>query len=176
MGISQVSEPDFYVSQKYKSVLTIKSIVMKMNKFAIAGVAFILGAISVISFIALVSFTHMSSPTPASGLVTTVSATEANTLLKNYLKTAPAAVKQAKGIFLDLQELEALNSLASKDAKLAGFRLYLGKETNGKMVGLVVGVDANNLDLVSKNILKTQSPKTGLCPPVCDQSSTITKE
>ena len=148
---------------------------MKMNKFALISVAFLFGAISAISLVALYSFTGMGVPSPSVTGVSPVTAADANTLVKAYLKTAAVPLKPAKGFYLDMQELAALNALAAKDSKLSGFRIYFGKESNGPAVGLVVGVDANNLDL-TKSILKAQSPKTGLCPPVCDNSSPIIKE
>jgi hypothetical protein len=148
---------------------------MKMNKFAMVSVAFILGAMSVISFLALVSFTGMSVPMAKSNEVSPILATDANTLLKEYLKTAGTPAKPINGVFLDKQELEAMNRLAGENPNLAGFRIYFGKETSGLLVGLVVGVDDNYSDLTANSIYKTDSPKTGPCPPVCDKNSTIIK-
>ena len=140
------------------------------------GVAFIIGAISTVSFLSLVSFTGMSVPPSKSGAAAAISASDANLLLKEYLKTAGTPALPVKGVFLDRKELEALNQLAGENPGLAGFRIYFGKEKTGLLVGIVVGVDANYADVAGSNIYKTDSPKTGPCPTVCDKSSPITQE
>jgi hypothetical protein len=146
---------------------------MKMNKLAMVSAAFIFGAVSAVSLFALLSFTNASGSAPSSQAGSTITAAEANTLLKNYLKTADLPTKPIKGVFLDMQELNALNTLAGKNPRLSGFRVYFGKEADGTIVGMVVGVDGQYVDVASSDILKTSSPKTGPCPTVCDKTSPI---
>ena len=148
---------------------------MKMNKFALVSASFFLGAITVISVFALFSFTRGGAPSTAQAGISLVSATDANTLLKAYLTNADTPARPVNGMFLDLQQLNAMNTLAGKNPNLSGFRLYFGREKTGVQVGLVVGVDSHNVDLITNSIYKTDSPKTGPCPPVCDVSSPITK-
>jgi hypothetical protein len=140
---------------------------MKMKTFAMVSVAFISGAIIGITFLALVGFTGMSVPTAPP-----ISPGDANTLFKEYLKTAPTPTKPIYGVFLDKNELAAMNQLAGDNQNLAGFRIYFGKETSGPQVGIVVGVDDHYAD-VTATILKTDSPKAGPCPTVCDNTSPI---
>ena len=78
-----------------------------------------------------------------------------------------------KTFYLDRQQLEALNMLAGKNSALAGFRLYLGRDEHGMLVGMVVGVDEKNADLVSDGIYKTGTIKSGPCPDICDKESPI---
>jgi hypothetical protein len=148
---------------------------MKMNKFAMVSAAFILGAISVISFLGLVSFTGMNFP-PANPLGSTaITATNANTLLKAYLTTADTPATPVKGVFVDRRALDAMNQLAAENSGLAGFRIYFGKQATGLQVGIVVGVDANYADVVTGHIYQTDSPKAGPCPTICDKTSPITQ-
>ena len=137
------------------------------------SVAFIFGAISVVSIFALLSFSGMGDPAVSPGTVTSITASEANALLSNYLKTADTIHKPLKGFFLDEQELEALNMVAGKNPTLAGFRIYFGKDPKGMLVGMVVAVDDKNADLISNGIYKTGSVKTGPCPVICDMESPI---
>ena len=140
------------------------------------SVAFILGAISVVSFLALVSFTGMNFP-PANPLGSTaISSANANILLKEYLKSADSPASPIKGVYLDKRELDAMNQLAGENPGLSGFRIYFGKESTGVMVGVVVGVDANYNDVVTGNIYKTDSPKAGPCPTICDKTSPIIQQ
>ena len=146
---------------------------MKTKKIALVSIAFFLGIVSVISLFAVYSFTGMQEPQSSPGTVAPISAKEANLLLTNYLKTADTLHKPLKGFYLDRQQLEALNMLAGKNSALAGFRLYLGRDEHGMLVGMVVGVDEKNADLVSDGIYKTGTIKSGPCPDICDKESPI---
>ena len=149
---------------------------MKKNKITLAIVPFIVGAIFGISIFAFLSFSRMSaSPEPQVVAVSAISPSDANTIVKHFLSTATTPTVPTKGFYVDLQQLEAMNKLMKENASLAGFRLYLGRGADEAQVGIVVGVDSKGIDATMNTVYKTNSPKTGPCPPVCDQNSPITK-
>jgi hypothetical protein len=105
-----------------------------------------------------------------------VAVDDAKVLLRNYQATAVTPVVPVKGVYLDRSQFEAMKQLVADDPNLPGFRIFFGKETTGVNVGIVVGVDGNNTDQVTKRMFKTDSAKTGPCPPVCDKNSPIKED
>ena len=98
---------------------------------------------------------------------------DAKILFQNYQASAERPAVPVKGVLLDRAQLAAMNTLLKDNPTLSAFRVFFGKETSGDQVGIVVGVDENNADLISRGIYKTLSSKTGPCPPVCDKASPI---
>jgi hypothetical protein len=152
---------------------------MKNKLFATVSITFIIGALSGIALVTLLSFSGskpVSTPGPAAE---TITATEAHSYLVNYLASTDAPASRAKGFYLDLNQLAAMNLLAKNDSGVKGFRVYFGKATKEKsapVFGIIVGVNDNGQDLYLKSIYRTDSPKTGPCPPVCDIDSPISKD
>jgi len=152
---------------------------MKHNMFATIGVTFILGALAGISIVFLLSFSRSiapSTPRPEPGKI---SPQDAHTFVQNYLAGTDAPSSRPKGVYLDLAELAAMNQLINEDATLKGFRVYFGKalpDRSSPVFGIVVGVNDKDQDLYLKTIYRTDSPKTGPCPPICDVNSPITKD
>ncbi len=108
--------------------------------------------------------------------ITPITDTEAKTLLTKYISTAVKPTSPVKGVFLDRQQLDAMNKLVQENPAVPGFRVFFGMEVSGAKVGIVVGVNDANQDQVTRSIFKTLSPKTGPCPPVCDQASPINQD
>ena len=78
-----------------------------------------------------------------------------------------------KGFTVDKPQLDAMNSIAKENQDLTGFRIYFGKDNNGKKIGIVVGVDSSGKDALKNTIFSTDSPISSPCPPICDVSSPI---
>ena len=149
---------------------------MKKSKIILPVMTFIVGIVIGVIPLALMSFTRSSDTgTPQRGL-TLVSATEANAVLKNYLKTATTPTEPIKGFLLDTLQLSAMKLIAKENKTLVGFRIYLGKGINNIPVSIVVGVDNKGADATGNTIYKTSSLKSGPCPLICDVSSTISKD
>jgi len=155
---------------------------MKKNKMAMISVTFILGAVFGISLIALLSFVRTPNPPSPDPPLNPILTAEANRLFHNYYDKAVIIDEKIKGFYVDRPQLEALNELA-KNTTLVGFRIYLGKTlpTSSDTVAIIVGVtnrmedDAPSTTGVVGKIYRTESRKTGPCPPMCDRTSPITK-
>ena len=138
------------------------------------ALGFLTGTVFGISVIVILSFT--SGPgNPGSG-ITPISPADAHTYCKNYFSTTEAFNQVIKGFTLDRSQFEAMNSLVRENSTLTGFRVYFGKDSNSKKVGIVVGIDSNGKDAVNNTIYNTSSPTLDPCPPICDVSSPIIKE
>jgi hypothetical protein len=148
---------------------------MKKNKIALATVPFIIGTIFGISVFAVLSFTGANAPVNPPQQVTTISAVDANALVKRYLSTATAPSTPIKGFYIDLQQLNVMNRLAVVHPEMSGFRIYLGKASDDSEVSIVVGVDNKGIDVITNGIYATTSLRPGPCPPFCDVNSPITK-
>ena len=149
---------------------------MKKNKIILPAMTFILGLLFGVTLLVFMSFSESGvTRTPSQGL-TVISAADANSMLKNYLKTATISTTPIKGFFLDTLQVNAMKLLAKENAALSGFRIYLGKDKSNTTVGIVVGVDNRGLDATSNTIYRTSSVKAGPCPFVCDVNSTISKD
>ena len=146
----------------------------KSNKF-LPLMTFLMGIGIGITLLSVFSFTRSSEPVAPPAGLSPVSDTAANTLFTRYIKKATFPTKPFQGFFLDTQEFDAMNLLAKGGTVLSGFRIYLGKDANGTGVGIVVGVDSKGLDAISNGIYRTDSPKAGPCPIICDATSPITK-
>jgi hypothetical protein len=146
---------------------------MKTNKIGLSVLPFFLGAVLGFSLFAMVSFTRADAPVNSPPEPDSISATDANVLLKRYLVTATTSPTPIKAFYIDLKQLDAMKLLLNKNSTLAGFRVYLGKTPGNNQVGIVVGVDNRGLDVATKTIYRTDSPQSGPCPTVCDASSPI---
>lgn len=109
---------------------------------------------------------------PSNG-IELISVEEAKNLLQHYLTTADSPDTPVKGVFLDRNHLDAMNTIKAETPALTGFMVLFGKVETGATVGIVVGVDNKNQDEAVKKIYKTQSVGTGPCPPFCDMDSPI---
>jgi hypothetical protein len=146
---------------------------MKRNKYFFTAAGFITGIISGISVMAILAF---SSPGTTGTGINPITAAEANNYVKSYAAGATPVNQVVKGFMIDRLQLEAMNSLARENNSLAGFRIYLGKDRNARKVSIVVGVDNNGLDAATNTIYNTESPGSGHCPPVCDNTSPIIRD
>jgi hypothetical protein len=127
-----------------------------------------------ISVIGLLSFTSAPvAPSPVGG-IGPITVEQANSYVKNYVSDATSINQVIKGFYVDKAQLEAMNNLASENPEFSGFRLYFGKDANGRKVGVVVGVDITGKDAFKNTIFGTDSPNSSPCPPVCDVNSPIT--
>jgi hypothetical protein len=149
---------------------------MKMTNIARYSLVYIFGVVTAIGLLSLYSFTRPAAPVNAPEAFTPVTVAEANALFLGYFKTATKPDSPVKGFFLDRNQLEALNQLGQETPDAPGFRVYLGREKEGSLVGILVAVDKNNIDLVVKGVFKTASAVTGPCPTVCDSQSPIIKD
>jgi hypothetical protein len=148
---------------------------MKKDKIALATIPFIIGTIFGISVFAVLSFTRDNAPDNPPQQVSSITATDANALVKRYLSSAVPLTTPVKGFYINLQQLDAMNRLAIVYPSLAGFRVYMGKTNDDIQVGIVVGVDNKGLDAISNGIYRTDTQKPGPCPPFCDTNSPILK-
>jgi len=149
---------------------------MKTNKYFFTAVGFLTGLTLGISILVFSAFTNGPGPSvPGSG-VSPVTATDANKFFKNYFAGAASFNQVIKGFTIDRTQLDAMNRIVQENANLAGFRIYFGTDNNARKVALVVGVDNNGIDAVNNTIYNTDSHLTNPCPPICDVSSTITKQ
>jgi len=121
------------------------------------------------------SFTQNTSNRNVPQGLETITAQEGNLLFKSYFRSATAPTTPIKGFYLDSLQFSAMKLIAGEKNDLAGFRVYLGKDRNNLTVSIVVGVDDKGADATTYPIYKTSSVRTGLCPFVCDLTSTITK-
>lgn len=147
---------------------------MKTNKFLFIAAGFFGGLVSGISMIALFAFTNAPANPGSGGGSTPITAADANLYLKNYLAGAASLNQVVKGFTIDKTQLDAMNSIALENSGLTGFRIYMGIDSQGRKVAIVVGVNSNGTDAVNNTILNTNSQSTNPCPPVCDVNSPIT--
>ena len=146
---------------------------MKTNKYIFSVMGFLTGTVFGISIICFMSFTNsQASPGQASSLIS-ITTTQAHTYFTNYMANAVPYNQVIKGLNIDKAALTAMNSISVENPALAGFRIYFGKDGNGKNIGIVVGVDGSGLDDVKSSVINTDSPKTSPCPPICDVNSPI---
>ena len=146
---------------------------MKTNKIGLSVLPFFLGAVLGFSLFAMVSFTRADAPANSPPQPDSISATDANVLLRRYLATDTTSPTRIKAFYIDIHQLDAMKLLLNNNRTLAGFRVYLGKTTGNNRVGIVVGVDSRGLDVATRAIYRTDSPQSGPCPTVCDATSPI---
>lgn len=148
---------------------------MKTNKYILTAAGFFSGIALTVSIMALYSFTGAPEPAgPPTGIIP-VSATVANAYYKNYMAGAVSVNQVVKGFTVDKSQVDAMNSIARENPVLTKFRIYMGKDNNGRLVSIVVGVDGRGLDAVGNTIYNTDAPGNP-CPPVCDAESPIAKD
>ena len=147
---------------------------MKTNKYFFIVIGFLSVIIVGISMIGLLAFT--SAATPASDGVSPITATDANRYFKNYMANSTATNQVIKGFTVDKSQLDAMNRIAQENPNLTGFRVYFGFDSNSRKIAIVVGVDNSGKDAVTTTIYNTASQNTNPCPPICDITSTITKQ
>ena len=148
---------------------------MKKIRKVLPVMTFVLGVGTGIMMIVLLSFSKSPVPAESPQVLRPIDTTEAQTLLRHYLSSTTIPAMPVKGFFLDMQQLDAMNRLSRENTTLTGFRIYLGKDANNVVVGIVVGVNNRGSDAVSNTIYKTESSRSGPCPPVCDITSPITR-
>ena len=90
---------------------------------------------------------------------------------QKYMATKPPLIDISKGIPIDLDQLNAMNSILNQNSKVSGFRIYFGLDNAASKIGIVVGIDNLSNDITT-NII--QSSRTyDPCPPICDTPSPI---
>jgi hypothetical protein len=148
---------------------------MKMNKYAFTALGFVSGIVSGITIFALVAFTSTPPAPPTGGPISAISAATANQYFNNYISGATTYNNVLKGFTLDKSNLDAMNNIFQQNSALAGFRIYFGKDNNSNNVAIVVGVTTSGTDAVNNSIYSFSTQNTNACPPVCDNTSSITK-
>ena len=148
---------------------------MKTKKYLYVVSGFFGGILSAVLIFVLFAFSN--APLTGGTLigVNPVSATDANTYVKNYLSGATVNNQVIKGFTLDKTQLDAMNNIFRENSLLTGFRIYMAKDNSGQKIAIVVGVDATGKDAVTNTIYNTSAAINNPCPPVCDVTSTITK-
>ena len=144
------------------------------NHFSII-IGFFSGIVLAVSIMGLYAFSGAPGSAASPAGITPVSAAVANAYYKNYMAGAVNFNQVIKGFTLDKNQLDAMNNIARENAALTKFRIYMGKDNNGKQIAIVVGVDGRGLDAVSNTIYNTDAPGNP-CPPVCDADSPISKD
>ncbi len=138
---------------------------MRKKRFPRIALAFVAGTIFGISLLAVVSFVNPAPPSPAP-----ITPDEAKTLVTAYRNTAhgsPYAFKVDENMFA------AMKSLNDLDKDIKEFRIYLGIENKSDTLGVVVALNKQGRDDLSKPLTRTVSQHSGMCPPVCDSQSPI---
>ena len=147
---------------------------MKRSKFTLPFLTFAAGLIAGIFLISLYSFSlkiPLSSVPPSNSKI---SVQTANEMFLRYYNSASSINAPLKGFSVNRDEFQAINTLFSQDETLRGCRIYLGKDNSNKDVRIVVGVNKNGVDVVTKGIYQTPSSFSSPCPPICDVASPIT--
>jgi hypothetical protein len=145
---------------------------MKAKNILYTGLGFLTGLVFGISVIGFYSFSNGPAHPSPGGDPSAISAETARLLVKNYLADAAPATGVIKGFTVDRSLLASMNTLAGENTALAGFRVYFGKNADGK-TAVLVGVDNLGKDLVRNTIFSTNAKQTGICPPICDVASPL---
>lgn len=100
-----------------------------------------------------------------------ISVDSANAYFKCYKKN-PLSLDPLVAFSVNLQQLQAMQTLLAHDSTLAGFRIYMGVVGDPTDVNMVVATDGTGKDKPSEIYLTSRS---GPCPIMCDKGSPITK-
>jgi hypothetical protein len=100
-----------------------------------------------------------------------ITADSANAYFKCYMKS-PQSIAQFIAFTVNLQQLEAMQTLLAQDSTATGFRIYMGIVGDPVAVNMVVATDNAGNDNVSKIYMTRAS---GPCPVLCGKDSPITK-
>ncbi len=131
-----------------------------------AGIFF---GISLFTFYAFMN----KSAIPQTGRIEKVDLTSATQLTKNYTAVAKPMNKVFRGFAVDTDQLEAMNRILKDNPGFSGFRIYIAETARGVEKRIVVGVDANGKDAISRTMYKTPVSDSGPCPSVCDSNSPL---
>lgn len=115
-----------------------------------------------------------SKPPDPSVPASTLPLANAKSYFHNYMSNNPINIVGAlKGIAIDLDELNAMNSIWTQNKTVTGFMIYFGLDNSLKnKIGMVVGIIDNMGHADETNIIQT-SRTYDPCPPICDVSSQI---
>ncbi len=108
-----------------------------------------------------------------------ISLSAGQALRQNYRRNSLYNIKVGttviNAIAIDMDMLTAMNNLLSShpDQGLAGFRVYVGLNSNNQKVGILVGLNADGTDATSLELYSTIWNNSGPCPPFCDMPSPI---
>jgi hypothetical protein len=145
---------------------------MKIYKYVTPALGFVSGLVLGVLFLGIVSFT--SAPASGPG-ITAVSLEQAKALIARYLTDAKPSEEVIKGFTIDKTQVEAMNALSRENASLTGFRIYLGRNENNLIRGIVVGMDSQGRELLNGTIYNTDSKTISPCPPACETNSPLTQ-
>lgn len=145
---------------------------MKSRKYFFPLMGFVAGVLAGLSIFGLFAFASAPAGPAGSGIVA-ISKTQAQAYVSNYLSKALPTNAVIKGFTIDKQQVEAMNNIARENPALTGFRIYMGKDNNSAMVGIVVGVDNTGQESLTNTIYSTDSKTLSPCPPICDTQSPI---
>jgi hypothetical protein len=131
---------------------------------------FFSGMVLGIVFLGIVSFT--AAPGTGTG-ITSISMEQAKALIGRYLADAAPTNDVIKGFTIDKAQVEAMNALTRENPALTGFRIYLGRNENNLVRGIVVGMDSQGKEVLNGTIYNTDSKTISPCPPACETSSPL---
>ena len=146
---------------------------MKTNKYFLTIAGFLSGLAAGISVIGFLAFTNAPAASAPGSTMVPVTSAEAHGLLNNFLAEALPLNQVVKGFSIDKSQLDAMNALAKENPTLTSYRIYLGKTSDARPVGIVVGIDNTGKDAVKNTIFSTDCKNLSPCPPICDATSPI---
>lgn len=146
-----------------KKVFTSSSRSVLMNTFV---------ALVIMALAYGIGYSSGRSVPPAQGVI---DARTANTYFKNYYSSASEVNGVIKGFTVDMDQLHAMNQIASQPGDYSGFRVYFGIDANNQPIGMVLGIDGRGNE-ISTGIMQTNAGVLASCPIACDEASVITQE
>jgi hypothetical protein len=81
-----------------------------------------------------------------------------------FLRRRPQALTERGGHF----PREVIDQILAQPG-CAGIRFYFGTKTDGSLALVLVGIDANEVDMTDGEIVENHFP----CPPFCDATSSL---
>jgi len=165
--MSENYENNINLHENRELSLTLKFFSMEKKQILSPVTAVLLGIVLgvVITFFVLRSAPTLlliSKPCPP-----TLTEQQVGSYMHTFHTTAKLYQDTIKGLNVDLLQFNAMNCLFDKNPKLAGFRVYFGKDGNGRSTSMVVGIDNSGND--DRTLFYSASYRfSGPCPPICD--------
>jgi hypothetical protein len=100
-----------------------------------------------------------------------LSVDSAKAYFKCYMKT-PLSIDTLVAFTVNLQQLQAMQTLLAHNSATKGFRIYFGIVGDPTNVNMVVATDSEGRDVASEVYM---TDRAGPCPDLCDKDSPITK-
>jgi hypothetical protein len=148
---------------------------MTIRKSMKTALVFLAGFISGLLVLVVATTTAQDPTAGAVEIYSPVTVKNAKVLFQKYLTDAHPMSEIFRGFAISKPQFEAMKKISERNEGLSGFRIYPGKNSDGLMVGIVVGMNEAGKDDTIRPMFMTQGVNSGPCPTYCDQSSTITK-